>query len=115
MTLLPPCLNSGEMISNALCVVIAKDDVKKFIELAKTENLKATPVATVTDTKRLVMEWNGHKIVDISREFLDTNGAEKHTTVETGKAEMLGNKPYSDFHSAYNPAQRFSRCTLHIS
>ncbi|MBR6332463.1 MAG: phosphoribosylformylglycinamidine synthase, partial [Dehalococcoidales bacterium] len=84
-----------------MAVVVDKDDVKKFIELAQTENLKATPVATVTDTKRLVMEWNGHKIVDISREFLDTNGAEKHTTVETGKAEMLEMRSVTDFHSAY--------------
>ena len=49
---------------------------RQFLELAKTENLEATAVADVTDTNRLTMEWNGKKIVDISREFLNSNGAE---------------------------------------
>lgn len=64
-----------------MAVVVAKEDAEKFLELAKTENLEATAVAEVTDTNRLTMEWNGKKIVDISREFLNSNGAEKHTLV----------------------------------
>ena len=59
-----------------MAVVVAKKDAEKFLELAKTENLEATAVAEVTDTNRLTMEWNGKKIVDISREFLNSNGAE---------------------------------------
>ena len=67
------------------CVVEAKD-VERFLELAYTENLSAVQVATVTDTNRLVMHWNGNKIVDISRDFLNSNGAEKHITVETASS-----------------------------
>ncbi len=64
------------------CVVEAKD-VARFLELAETENLSAVQVATVTEEPRLVMYWNGNKIVDISREFLNSNGADKHINVET--------------------------------
>ncbi|MBR6563432.1 MAG: phosphoribosylformylglycinamidine synthase [Clostridia bacterium] len=64
------------------CVVEAKD-VARFLELAETENLSAVQVATVTEEPRLVMHWNGNKIVDISREFLNSNGADKHINVET--------------------------------
>ena len=64
------------------CVVEAKD-VARFLELAETENLSAVQVATVTAEPRLVMHWNGNKIVDISREFLNSNGADKHINVET--------------------------------
>ena len=53
----------------------------KFIAEASKENLMATPVAVVTDTGRLSMTWNGNTIVDLSREFLNSNGAVKHTTV----------------------------------
>ena len=45
------------------------------------ENLEAYPVAVVTESPRMVMHWQGHTIVDLSRAFLDTNGAAKHTTV----------------------------------
>jgi len=64
------------------CVVEAKD-VERFLELAETENLSAVQVATVTAEPRLVMHWNGNKIVDISREFLNSNGADKHINIET--------------------------------
>ena len=64
------------------CVVEAKD-VPRFLELAETENLSAVQVATVTAEPRLVMHWNGNKIVDINREFLNSNGADKHINVET--------------------------------
>lgn len=61
-----------------MAVVVREQDVFKFSELASVENLEATPVAVVTGQARLVMTWNGYTIVDISREFLNSNGAEKH-------------------------------------
>jgi phosphoribosylformylglycinamidine synthase len=64
-----------------MAVVVSEKDVKRFLELADSENLSATPVAVVTDTNRLVMHWNGNVIVDISRDFLNSNGAEKHVNV----------------------------------
>ncbi|MBQ7174574.1 MAG: phosphoribosylformylglycinamidine synthase [Lachnospiraceae bacterium] len=69
------------------CCVEAKDE-KRFLELAAGENLQACRVAVVKEEPRLTMTWNGEKIVDISRAFLDTNGAEKHITVEAPKAEL---------------------------
>ena len=66
-----------------MAVVVEAKDVARFLELAGTENLQACPVATVTEEPRLVMHWNGKKIVDISREFLNSNGADKHISVAT--------------------------------
>ncbi len=63
-----------------MAVALAPQDVDAFIALAGEENLEATPVATVTQEKRLRMEWNGQVICDVSREFLNSNGAEKHIT-----------------------------------
>jgi len=72
------------------CVVAAKD-ADEFIRLANEENLEATVVAEVTDDMRLKMHWNGATIVDISREFLNTNGASKSidVVVEAPKGESL--------------------------
>ena len=64
-----------------MAVALAPEDVEKFIELAHEENLEANPVASVTEEARLVMDWNGKSIVNISREFLNSNGAEKHQNV----------------------------------
>jgi len=61
-----------------MSVVTAEKDAKKFIELADAENLEAVVIAEVTLEKRLVMKWNGKTIVNLSREFLNSNGAEKH-------------------------------------
>ena len=69
-----------------MAVVVAKADAAEFMRLADSENLESTIVAEVTEEPRLVMRWNGRTIVDISREFLDSNGAEKHITVKTAKA-----------------------------
>ncbi len=66
------------------CVIESKNR-KKFLELAATENLEATVVAKVKAEPRLVMKWNKKTIVDISREFLNSNGAEKHITIEAPK------------------------------
>ena len=62
-----------------MAVVVAKENVEKFSEMANEENIEATVVAVVTDTNRLRMTWNGNTIVDVSRDFLNTNGASKHT------------------------------------
>ena len=61
-----------------MAVVTAKEDAEHFMRLADSENLESTIVAEVTEEARLVMELDGHKIVDISRAFLDTNGAERY-------------------------------------
>ena len=57
-----------------MAVVLDKNDVDKFIKYAETENLEATAVAVVTEEPRLTMNWRGDTIVDLSREFLNTNG-----------------------------------------
>ena len=65
-----------------MAVVVAPEDVDKFMELAHKENLEATLVADVVAEPRLKMEWNGNTIVDLSREFLNSNGAPKYTDIE---------------------------------
>lgn len=65
-----------------MAVVISKENVEAFIEAAKVENLEATPVAKVTEEPRLVMTWKDVDIVNISREFLDTNGVKQHASVK---------------------------------
>ncbi len=68
-----------------MAVVVAPQDVEAFLALAAEENLQACPVASVTEEKRLVMEWNGREIVNIARSFLNSNGAEKHISIATSK------------------------------
>ncbi|MCF0151256.1 MAG: phosphoribosylformylglycinamidine synthase, partial [Firmicutes bacterium] len=69
-----------------MACVIEPENLEAFIALASAENLNAVPVAVVTEEPRLVMTWNGKSIVDISREFLNSNGAEKHIQVAPAKA-----------------------------
>ena len=64
-----------------MAVVVDPKDVDRFLEFAAEENLEAVPVAEVTEEKRLVLVWRGKKIVDLSRAFLDTNGAHQETDV----------------------------------
>ncbi|MEY8303937.1 phosphoribosylformylglycinamidine synthase [Anaerosalibacter bizertensis] len=64
-----------------MAVVIDREDLEEFKKYTEEENVEMTVVANVTDTDRLVMEWEGDTIVDISRKFLDTNGTEKFTKV----------------------------------
>ncbi|NBH15231.1 phosphoribosylformylglycinamidine synthase [Lachnospiraceae bacterium] len=64
-----------------MAVVVASEDVQKFLDLAKEENLEAVEVAVVTEEPRLVLVWRGKEVVNISRAFLDTNGAHQETTV----------------------------------
>ena len=70
-----------------MAVVVEAKDAARFLELAATENLNAVPVAVVTESPRLVMNWNGKKICDISREFLNSNGAAKHMDAAAEKAQ----------------------------
>lgn len=70
-----------------MAVAIKKENKDKFIQLAIEENLEATHVATVTDTGYLRMFWNGKAIVDINREFLDTNGVKQTTDVHVTKVD----------------------------
>ena len=80
-----------------MAVVIEKEHVDKFLTLAKEENLQACPVAVVKEEPRLVMNWNGKKIVDISREFLNSNGADKHIDIETAKSSEFNKKVNGSF------------------
>ena len=65
-----------------MAVVVDPKDVKQFLDYAKEENLEAVEVAVVTESPRLVLSWRGKEIVNISRAFLDTNGAHQETSVE---------------------------------
>ena len=84
-----------------MAVVVAKEDVQRFIALANGENLEATEVAIVTEEPRLVMNWKGNIIVDISRDFLNSNGAEKHITIKTAKTENYDKVFSGDFEENY--------------
>ena len=84
-----------------MAVVVAKEDVQRFIALANGENLEATEVAIVTEEPRLVMNWKGNIIVDISRDFLNSNGAEKHITIKTAKTKNYDKVFSSDFEENY--------------
>jgi len=64
-----------------MAVVVEAENVDAFLALAASENLQACPVALVKAEPRLTMRWNGNTIVDLSRAFLDTNGADKHIDV----------------------------------
>ena len=77
-----------------MAVVVEAKDVEAFLRLADGENLQACPVATVKAEPRLTMYWNGVKIVDVSREFLNSNGAEKHITAAPA-APALREKEFS--------------------
>ena len=71
-----------------MAVVLAPEDADAFIAMAHRENLEATRVAVVTAEPRLTMDWKGKRIVDLSREFLGSNGAEKHTTAAVEKTRV---------------------------
>ncbi|MBO5006423.1 MAG: phosphoribosylformylglycinamidine synthase, partial [Clostridia bacterium] len=79
-----------------MAVVVRKSDMKKFMNAAAKENLEATKVADVTEEPRLRMKWNGKVIVDLSREFLNSNGAQKHTRVQVPLPVTLQLKSYTD-------------------
>ena len=80
-----------------MAVVVAPEDVDKFKALADKENLEATVVAVVKDEPRLKMNWNGKTIVDISRDFLNSNGAEKHIDITPARPQDYSKKIPEDF------------------
>ncbi len=84
-----------------MAVVVEAERVKDFLALAEKENLNATPVAVVTESPRLVMHWNGKTIVDISRDFLNSNGADKHISIETERPECYERSVEGDFRENY--------------
>ncbi len=72
-----------------MAVVVERENVDAFLKLANDENLQACVVAVIKEEPRLVMKWNGNKIVDISREFLNSNGADKHVVVAPASPESI--------------------------
>ncbi len=78
-----------------MAVVVEPHEVEHFCRLAEKENLEATVVATVTESPRLTMHWNGNTIVDLSREFLNSTGAEKHIDI-TPAAPIVHGKDIPD-------------------
>ena len=80
-----------------MAVVVAAEDAGRFLALADGENLEATIVAHVTESPRLVMHWNGRTIVDVSRAFLSSNGAEKHIDVLVEKPQSFDKTIPADF------------------
>ena len=80
-----------------MAVVVEDKDAARFMELAEGENLEAVQVARVQSDPRLVMRWNGRTIVDISREFLSSNGAPKHTAVAPAAPQAYQRKAEGSF------------------
>ena len=78
-----------------MAVDVAAEDVDEFLTYAREENLEATVIATVTEDPRMVMTWNGDKIVNLSREFLASNGASKHQTVHV-EAQQSYETPWGE-------------------
>ncbi len=72
-----------------MAIVVAEQNVARFLEIADSENLEATVVATVTEEPRLRLNWNGQTICDVSREFLNSNGAEKHINVDIAAPKSI--------------------------
>ena len=81
-----------------MSVVVANENVNKFIDLALKENLEATVIAKVTEEARLVMIWNGKEIVNLSRDFLNSNGAKKYAAAEiaNNKERLTNEKVFID-------------------
>ena len=95
-----------------MAVVVEAGDVDRFLELAREENLQATPVARVQAEPRLVMLWNDKKIVDISREFLNSNGAQKHITITPAAGRLEEKKAEGSFRENYDRvAQDLNTCS----
>ena len=84
-----------------MAVVVAPEDVERFCQLADSENLEASVIAEVKAERRLTMTWNGATIVDISRDFLDTNGAEKRMTVHPAAPKAWNKAIPDDFVAGY--------------
>ena len=81
-----------------MAVVVEAKDAPRFMEIAGEENLESTIVATVTDTGRMVMRWNGQVVADLSRAFLDTNGAAKEASALVEAPTTPKSVPVTNFH-----------------
>ena len=94
-----------------MAVVVEAKDAEKFIEYAEGENLEAYRVAVVTEEARMVMSWKGQTIADLSREFLNTNGASKHTSVEVGEKDLsvFSKALYGNLHEMASDLKTASR------
>jgi len=79
-----------------MAVVVAAEDEEKFIAEAQKENLEAYRVAVVTESPRLVMNWKGQTVANLSRAFLNTNGASKHTEVSVPKMNTYNDNTASN-------------------
>ncbi len=84
-----------------MAVVVSPEDADRFIEIADSENLEATVVAKVKEEPRLTMTWNGKVIVDLSREFLNSNGAQKHIDIMPEKPKAYEKKSVTRFTEGY--------------
>ncbi|MEA4972422.1 MAG: phosphoribosylformylglycinamidine synthase [Candidatus Metalachnospira sp.] len=93
-----------------MAVVVAKEDVEKFMALAESENLEASVVAQIKENPHLIIKWNGKNIVDISREFLDSNGAEKHITA----ANKVGSDWEKDTTGSFVDLYRHAAANLNV-
>ena len=80
-----------------MAVVVASGDAQEFLDLARAENINACIVARVKAEPRLTMTWNGETIVDISRSFLDSNGAEKHVFAAPASPQRFAREISGDF------------------
>ena len=101
-------------------LALNRGEKEKFLALANGENLEATVVARVTDTGRMVMRWNGKKIVDLSREFLNTNGAVKQMRAKVQKGGLSDcfarkNCPETGKKAETSFAERLSECVSDIN
>ncbi len=84
-----------------MAVVIEKENIERFMALAYSENLEATVVARVTEEPRLRVHWNGKTIIDISREFLNSNGAEKHINIAPASSEDYSKAKVDSFSDGF--------------
>ena len=94
-----------------MAVVVAAEDADKFIAYAEAENLEAYRVAIVTEEARMVMSWKGQTVADLSREFLNTNGADKHATAEVTEKDLsvLSKALYGDLREMASDLKTASR------
>ncbi|MCX7884621.1 MAG: phosphoribosylformylglycinamidine synthase, partial [Caloramator sp.] len=90
-----------------MAVVVSKDDAEEFIKYAREENLEASVVAHITEDRRLKMKWRGKYIVDISRDFLDTNGVKQTSDAFVSMPFKDSNFFKREFHSDKNLKERW--------
>lgn len=84
-----------------MAVVVEVENQAEFLQLANQENLEATVVAVVTENPRLIMKWNGKEIVNVSREFLNSNGAPKHISIAPKSPEIFEKECTGNFTENY--------------